>query len=216
MLRFSLPRAYARGLARAPACCNAGMLPNPRWADGAALRVCARRATRSDGTPDSTPNPEHGASSYGLVIDLSRRAQRLLTPWGSLPIGYRLSFPGYQEKQPPQAETDDGGAATKRRPKKGIVPWQLVPAAPATETEPAFFKLAMRPLGAEGTLLVLRKIPLRAHFQVVELLGKPLPKGTVRSSHHNAQKRSFASATLAYTYHFLAEQHSAMALSHGT
>ena len=49
-----------------------------------------------DNSEYSTPNPEHGSSSHGLVLDLSRRAQRLLTPWGSFPIGYRLAFTGYQ------------------------------------------------------------------------------------------------------------------------
>ena len=52
----------------------------------------------------SKPNAEHGCTSRGLVLDLSRRAQRLLTPWGSLPLGYRLSFPGYQLRVPDEAE----------------------------------------------------------------------------------------------------------------
>ena len=56
---------------------------------------------RESGAGDSTPNPSTGRCSRGFILDLSRRAQRLLTPWGSFPIGYRLSFPGYQEKLPP-------------------------------------------------------------------------------------------------------------------
>ena len=55
-----------------------------------------------DRNADCTPNPEHGSTSHGIVLDLSRRAQRLLTPWGSLPLGYRLAFDGYQEKNPPK------------------------------------------------------------------------------------------------------------------
>ena len=55
-----------------------------------------------DSSGHSTPNGDHGASTRGLVLDLSRRAQRLLTPWGSLPLGYRLAFDGYQEKNPPK------------------------------------------------------------------------------------------------------------------
>ena len=135
-----------------------------------------------DRNADCTPNPEHGSTSHGLVLDLSRRAQRLLTPWGSLPIGYRLSFEGYQEKVPP-AEAED--TKSKGRGKKGAVPWALVPADPAaTETHPIFFDLAKPqprpPPGQEAPplrMLGLKKLPMRCQYQVVELCGNTLPVG---------------------------------------
>lgn len=137
--------------------------------------------------PESTPNPEHGCSSHGIIFDLSRRAQRLLTPWGSLPIGYRLAFPGYQDKAPPSAEDEAEKEKTRGgRAKKGPVPWQLVPANPAPdETYPLFFCLTKPPRKAlpdeanppKPPLMRLRKLPMKCHFQVIELFGKPVPSG---------------------------------------
>jgi len=130
-----------------------------------------------DNSEYATPNPEHGASSRGLVLDLSRRAQRLLTPWGSFPIGYRLAFPNYQEKKAPAEEEDE---KTKRRPKKPSTPFPLIPPSSDGETEasPLFFGLAKLRLDAD-CIVVLRKTPLRCHFQVVEILGVKQPKGEV-------------------------------------
>ena len=120
---------------------------------------------------EATPNPEHGSTSRGLILDLSRRSQRLLTPWGSLAIGYRLAFPGYQEKVPSPEEEDKspaGKAAAKA--KRGATPWPLVPpndgVVPAEPPQaPLFFAVAKMRLGS-GALLVLRKLPNRCHFQV--------------------------------------------------
>jgi hypothetical protein len=133
--------------------------------------------------PESTPNPEHGSSSHGIILDLSRRAQRLLTPWGSLPIGYRLSFNGYQEKVAPAEEEPE---SAKRRPKKGPVAWPLIPAGPAEdETYPLFFSLCRpprkqlpdEPHPPKPPLIRLRRVPKTCHFQVIELFGQPLPAG---------------------------------------
>jgi len=136
-----------------------------------------------DKTPENAPNPEHGASSHGLIIDVSRRAQRLLTPWGSLPIGYRLAFEGYQEKELPPAEDD---AASKNKAKKAKVSLPVVPADPAAdEKQPVFFVLARPPAkpppgeAPQKRLLALRRIPQRCHYQVVAIKDVPLPVGEV-------------------------------------
>ena len=151
---------------------------------------------RESGAGDSTPNPEHGSCSRGFILDLSRRAQRLLTPWGSFPIGYRLSFPGYQEKLPPaeEEETDKKGAAARAKAKKAATPWPLVAAQtdpPPDEDRSIFFEMCKPPMKAlpgqdpatlpPPPLLRLRKLPMRCHFQVIELLGKPVPQGEVQA-----------------------------------
>ena len=131
-----------------------------------------------DSSEYSNPKAEHGATSRGLILDLSRRAQRLLTPWGSFPIGYRLAFPGYQEKKPPEEDEGD----KKKRGAKKTTPFPLVmPASDGiaeADKQSLFFDLAKLRLDAD-CLLVLRKLPNRCHFQVVEVLGVKQPKGEV-------------------------------------
>ena len=130
---------------------------------------------------ESTPVPEHGATSHGLILDLSRRAQRLLTPWGSLPIGYRLSFEGYQEKVPAEEE---GG---KKKVKKGAVPWPLVPVVGGeNEKHPMFFLMSRPPpkvppgvAPPPPPLLRVKKLPLRCHYMITEIQGEPVPIGEV-------------------------------------
>lgn len=95
------------------------------------------------GAEYDTPNAEHGATSRGIVLDLSRRSQRLLTPWGSFPIGYRLAFPGYQDKMPPPEEEEEKSPNPKLKKKKTGAPWPLIPAAPTEDDyNSMFFHLA--------------------------------------------------------------------------
>ena len=84
------------------------------------------REARADGS-SVLPDPAWGCTSRGIILDLSRQAQRILTPWGGLSLGYRLAFPGYQDKAPPAP--DDA----KKKPKANT-PWPLV-AANAAEGE---------------------------------------------------------------------------------
>ena len=137
-------------------------------------------------TGDKAPKPEHGSTSHGIVLDMSRRAQRLLTPWGALPIGYRLSFDGYQSKNPPA--DDEGGGKKGAKPKKPTVPWELVPAEKVDpewgEKQPIMFLMARprghAPPGGEAPpakLLQLKKLPRRCHYQVVQVLGRDVPVG---------------------------------------
>jgi len=131
------------------------------------------------GAEYDTPNAEHGATSRGIVLDLSRRAQRLLTPWGSFPIGYRLAFPGYQDKMPPPEEEEEKSPNPKLKKKKTGAPWPLIPAAPTEDDyNSMFFHLAKTRLEGGG-MMVVRKLPGRCHFAVCELLGVKVPRGEV-------------------------------------
>ena len=168
-----------------------GILSSPSVKQYAGLVVPFQiKQLRETTNPEAQPNPEHGSCSRGFILDLSRRAQRLLTPWGSLPIGYRLSFPGYQGKVPPVEEEDPNAKkGPLSRAKKSAVPWPLVPANPdAIENKPMVFDLAKPPMRAlpgqpepPPPLLRLRKLPLRCHYQVLELLGKPVPQGETQA-----------------------------------
>ena len=74
--------------------------------------------------------------------------------------------------------TPDGG-----RKRKAPIPWPLIPSGPEhgpdEEHRSLFFHLAKLPLGGQDTILVLRKLPNRCHFQLVEIVGAKLPKGEV-------------------------------------
>jgi len=154
----------------------AAILSNPSVQSYAGLNVpfnLKEKGTFGNLNPEHAPRSEEGASSRGLILDLSRRAQRLLTPWGSLPFGYRLSFEGYQEK----LQTEEEAAAKSKSKAKKQQAATLVPAGTsATEKFSMFLTLCVP--GA-STLLQLRRIPLRCHFQVTAIDGKPLPCGEV-------------------------------------
>lgn len=180
------------------------MLSSPSVKNYAGLVVPFQlKQLRESGAGDSTPNPEHGSCSRGFILDLSRRGQRLLTPWGSLPLGYRLSYPGYQEKNPPpeEEEADKKGAAARAKAKKAAVPWPIIPAHPdAAEERSMFFELCRPPIkplpGQEPAtppkppMLRLRKLKMRCHFQVIEMQGTPITPGEVQAltGHDNFKK----------------------------
>jgi len=126
------------------------------------------REARSDGS-SVLPDPAWGCTSRGIILDLSRQAQRILTPWGGLSLGYRLAFPGYQEKAPPAA--DDA-----KKKSKANTQWPHVPANAAEgEDHPLFFELTKY----SRAILTLIKLPNRCHFRVRVLNGKELSKGEV-------------------------------------
>ena len=74
----------------------AAILSNSSVASYAGINLPFTRLQAVDVTKSgyACPKPECGVSSRGLILDLSRGAQRIITPWGSLPLGYQLVFPG--------------------------------------------------------------------------------------------------------------------------
>ena len=74
----------------------AAILSNSSVASYAGINLPFTRLQAVDVTKSgyACPKPECGVSSRGLILDLSRCAQRIITPWGSLPLGYQLVFPG--------------------------------------------------------------------------------------------------------------------------
>jgi len=134
------------------------------------------RESKSDGSA-VMPEPLWGYTSRGLVLDLSRQSQRIITPWGGLSFGYRLAFPGYQDKVP----AADAVHIT-------TTPWPHVAAADsASEEHPLFFELCKY----KRPLLALSKIANRCHFRVTEINGRSVPKGeVVTPPHDDMQKRT--------------------------
>ena len=111
----------------------AAILSNSGVASYAGINLPFTRLQEVDVTKTgyACPKPECGVSSRGLILDLSRGAQRIITPWGSLPIGYRLAFPGYQDKAPPPSEEGASGGSmvvsTPSGPVEIAVPANVMP-----------------------------------------------------------------------------------------
>ena len=91
----------------------------------------------------------------------------------------------------PPPEEDEGGGKKKAK-KAATAPWPLIPAKKEREepeNESLFFTLCKKKLGEEGTVLVLRKCPMRCHFQVVEIQGVAQPKGEAVAVGAEARKK---------------------------
>ena len=86
----------------------AAILSNSSVASYAGINLPFTRLQAVDVTKSgyACPKPECGVSSRGLILDLSRGAQRIITPWGSLPLGYQLVFPGINANE--NVELPDG------------------------------------------------------------------------------------------------------------
>ena len=146
--------------------------PSVKSYTGISVPWTSCREARSDGS-SVLPDPLWGFTSRGIVLDLSRQAQRILTPWGGLTLGYRLSFPGYQDKEVPEPITDP-----KAKKPAHNTAWPATPAGPSNgEEHPLFFELCK----AKRSILALEKRPNRCHFRVAELNGRAVPKGEVRA-----------------------------------
>ena len=129
------------------------------------------REARSDGS-SVLPDPLWGFTTRGIILDLSRQAQRILTPWGGLTLGYRLSFPGYQDKEVPEPSSDP-----KAKKPAHNTAWPVTPAGPSSgEDHPLFFELSK----FKRSILAMSKMPNRCHFRVSEINGRACPKGEVR------------------------------------
>ena len=129
-------------------------------------KLCEPNAAQSGA---AYPKAACGMTNRGMVIDLSRGVQRIITPWGTLPLGYKLDFPGFTHEgvQVPSGsiEPTEFGEKTKDPLNDGK----------PLEATPLFFELAKR----SSSLLTLRKLPKRCHFLVVEVLGTKQPRGEV-------------------------------------
>ena len=107
-----------------------------------------------------TPEPRLGCTSEGLLLDLSKGAvQRLVTPWGTLPLRYALCFQGYQEPEPSELARE-------------LAPRQAAYLT-GIESVSLFLSLDERPA---QHLLGVRKVS-GPRFAVSSVLGAALPIG---------------------------------------
>ncbi|KAG8465242.1 hypothetical protein KFE25_012605 [Diacronema lutheri] len=105
--------------------------------------------------PDQPPSDAELRTTHGLVLELSRYHQRLVTPWGSYVVSYALTFEGYNE--------DSARAAAEES------------ALGRMNTESFFFVLCR----INSPLLHLKKLPERTHFALTSVGGVAVPVGAV-------------------------------------
>jgi hypothetical protein len=145
----------------------AAILSNSGVASYAGINLPFTRLQEVDVTKTgyACPKPECGVSSRGLILDLSRGAQRIITPWGSLPLGYQLVFPGINANE--NVELAEGSIAPTAPGQKAPDVLREPEGSPPMEQVSLFFELTKRSSG----LLSLRKLPKRCHFVVLEILN---------------------------------------------
>ena len=132
-----------------------------------------------------TPEPQLGCTTAGLLFDLSRQQQRLVTPFGALTLSYSLCFPGYLEPSAPPPAQDEH-----------LTPLPGRTLAVRPERTSLFFALCSS--GAPH-LLALSKQP-GPRFAVDSVLGAPLPAGGLRdapASEHKAMRERWSAVTRA-------------------
>ncbi|KAJ1621046.1 hypothetical protein T492DRAFT_887690 [Pavlovales sp. CCMP2436] len=131
-----------------------GVLSHPSVAPVTGTQLLFERGEESV-RPDSPPADVEMRTSQGIVLELGRYAQRLLTPWGAYVISYALTFEGYNDEQPRAAAEEA--------------------ALSAMNTESFYFVLCR----ISSPLLRLKKLPERTHFVVTSVGGHALPAGEV-------------------------------------
>ena len=144
----------------------AAILSNNSVASYAGINLPFTRLQEADvsKTGYACPKPACGVSSRGLILDLSRGTQRIITPWGSLPLGYQLVFPGINANE--NVELPEGSIEPTPPGQKAADPLREAEGSPPMEHVSLFFELTKRSSG----LLSLRKLPKRCHFAVLEIL----------------------------------------------
>lgn len=131
-----------------------GLLSHPSVAPISGTQLMIERG-EADVRPDGPPSEEEMRTSCGLVLELSRYGQRLLTPWGAYPMLYTLTFEGYNEDQ------------------ARAVPEEAALSHMNTES---FYFLLCR---ISSAFLRLKKLPERTHFAITHICGVALPVGEV-------------------------------------
>jgi len=151
----------------------AAILSNSSVASYAGINMPFTRFQEVDVTKTgyAAPKSACGVSSRGLILDLSRGAQRIITPWGSLPLGYQLEFPGFNANE--NVELAEGSIAPTAPGTKAPDALREPEGNPPMEQISLFFELTKRSSG----LLSLRKLPKRCHFVVLEILNVKQPRG---------------------------------------
>ena len=145
------------------------LLSNASVSDYAGLNLPFKKLEEKDGP--ACPRPECGMTNRGLLLDLSRGVQRLITPWGSLPLGYKLDFPGINAND--NVQIAEGSISPTPPHPKAVDTLSHDGSEAVLEHVSLFFELTKRSNG----LLSLRKLPKRCHFLVLEVLGVKQPRG---------------------------------------
>ena len=128
---------------------------------GCASPLSARRPATSGEGPSSDGLRSSGRiydlTHSGLIIDASKGAQRLLTPWGALPMRCPLIFPGYG--------TGSITSALKDNPALSVAAVSAAAAA-AAEAAASERPLLLELCARSSPILALKRLDSGAHFQV--------------------------------------------------
>lgn len=131
------------------------LLTHPSVGPVSGTQLLFERGGEKGVRPEQPPSDNEVRTTHGLVFELSKFGQRLITPWGAYVISYSLTFEGYNEESPRAAAEE--AALFKMN------------------TESFYFVLCR----INSPLLHFKKLPERTHFAVTSCGGLAVPVGHV-------------------------------------